>query len=250
MPKHLLFLVAFFGLLNLAFAQSGIEGIFEYEIVNHYKSEAIRQELIEKIRKVSEMIGGNGKLLRTAESAGTLLQFHIKEDSLLAFLTLFEDSLAQTIEVQLNFWAWLIDAESKQETFLSENAIEQMLEKNLQGDWQDKIRISSWFKTDYDQMIRHKKEKLTILGYECTLYELPSKSDDTVDFFWIAESLKPAKKQLLPYFFDSIFTPYGVILKKTQIHSLGESTRTIKKLELKTIESFAKELNALNLKLK
>gem|GEM_PF-3647185 len=230
-------------------AQSDFHGILEYETKTIYKSEQLRQELIEKTRKVSEMMGFDGHLLRQIESAGSHTQYLIKGDSLLAVSALLEDSLPHRMEVQMKFWAWLVDADTKTGNLLSEDAVDQMLEQHLQADWRDHIKVSHLFNTDYSLAIRHKKEKMTLLGYECTLYELPERTGTAVNFLWIAESLRPAKSQLLPYFFDPIFTPYGVVFKKTQIHSHGESVKTLIKIESKTVESFADQLNALSLNL-
>lgn len=239
---RLRFLILFLSLLSplSQAAQRGFEGTIEYVQIDEYHSEKDRQELLRKIEAVNQSLDLRHQIRMFSQDTSRII-FQVKEDSLIGKSFIGGESMPHQVQFQQGFRAQLFNPITGKKTKIGmdrkEEEWEEFLDENLHAHWRDRVKVGSWFKKDYDQLIRHPSEEKEILGYRCTLFELPAGRSTT--FYWIAESLRPGPKQDIPYFFQEIFTPHGMILR-TEYETnryLKRRIRQVSKLSMEKIES-------------
>jgi thiol-disulfide isomerase/thioredoxin len=87
--------------------------------------------------------------------------------------------------------------------------------------------VSEWFKTDYSKMKKLARRREVVNGFLCQMYELPSKiPGENPRYLWIAEEVKVGEQQQIPYFFDPIFSPKGLVVK-WEVSSKNMETKMI-----------------------
>jgi thiol-disulfide isomerase/thioredoxin len=196
-------------------AQSSMfEGIIEYTSILKQDSVFLRKTLTG-----FRNMGWTERQIRPFSADSTRFRYYIKQDSIWEEKYLSNDKEVYAIKYQAGFYAVILDVENGSRTVLSnEKSIEEYfngLEKNPDTpNWRDKIKVSEWFKTDYSKLKKVARRREMINGFLCQLYELPpSQLDGDPKYFWITEEVKGGVAQQLPYFFDQIFSPKGLIVK-------------------------------------
>lgn len=230
-----------------ASAQSGskpFEGIIDVTVIQK-QDPGFQQKTIEALKKL-----GWTDLVKTIMADSICTRFYIKQDSVWAETRRNREEKIDGINFQAGFYADLIDPEKGTRTVLGKTQeIEEFLEKNSNGEnWRDKIKVSSWYKTDYSKLRRLPKRKEVILGYKCTPYELPSDHQElnSTSIYWIAEDFLFDESQILPYHLNSMVTPLGVIMKMEYISKDMGSERLVRKITPGPIDPILPRLRSIN----
>jgi hypothetical protein len=209
------FLISFSFLLvsNVIQAQlSSFEGVIQYTVLLKQDQDYLINNLI-GFRK----LGLSEKEIRSFYADSIRFFYYVKQDSIWADKFINDDSSRYSINYQAGFQAEIINPYDSRRTVLGKTKeIEDDLDQNSSDpNWREKIKISEWFKTDYSKLKKIARRQEMINGFLCQLYELPSnRADGNSRFYWITEDIQGGKDQLIPYSFDGIFSPKGLIVKK------------------------------------
>ncbi len=195
--------------------KSHFEGVLEYTYFIKHDQEYLKKTL-DGFRK----LGTSERKLRFFYADSMHQRFYIKQDSLWEEVYLNDDTTIHSISFQAGFFLETIDPITGQRVILSnEKKIEEefnKLERNKDSPYsQDKINVSSWFRRDYSSLEKISRHREVIQTLTCQVYSLPSSIpgyDPT--FYWITDEVKAGVAQLIPYTFNSIFTPKGLIVKR------------------------------------
>ena len=246
MKRFLLILTLYIITLFFCFGQqAGFEGVLEYTIVFKYE-----QGFREKILMGLKSLGSNDKKLQFFQADSVRFRTYIKQDSIWEEAYLNDEKEIHKINFQAGFHAEVIDHYSGGRTMISNlKALEESLEKNASDpNWRDKIKVSELFNLDYSKLKKLRGSKEIIGGYLSQEYELPFSTppNSTPYRYWITEELPSDESQQLPYFFNSIFTPKGVILK-SEMNAKGiQNHKSIHKITPGPIDPILPRLRSIN----
>jgi thiol-disulfide isomerase/thioredoxin len=190
----------------------GFEGVIES--VTLFKHDSIFKK---KTIATYEKLGWE-KLIQSVKADSICRRIYIRHDSIWMENWINNDTLVKDYCYQAGMLAYLFDPQSGVKTQLGNHQeIEDFLDKNSNDpNWRDKINVGSWFKTDYSKLKRLPLKKIYLQGYLCTPYSFPAvgTAGEVENILWLAEDFPFDKqKQALPFHFNGLFTPRGLILR-------------------------------------
>ncbi|WP_373553892.1 TlpA family protein disulfide reductase [Haliscomenobacter sp.] len=234
------FIVPFYSLSQ----STGFEGVLEYAIVFKYEP-GFREKTVIGLKK----LGSTDRQIRFFQADSLRIRTYIKQDSIWEESYLDDDKDIYKINFQAGFHAEIIDHHSGSRTMLSNlKEVEDFLENNTEDpNWRDKIKVSEWFNLDYSKLRKLGRRKEMIGGYLCQEYELPLSTPNSKPYYyWITEDLPSNESQQIPYFFNPIFTPKGVVLKCDMKAPSIQNQKTIRKITPGPIDPILPRLRSIN----
>ncbi len=220
------------------------EGIIEYTIIYKHDPDYL-QKTINGFRNA----GWTERQIKPFYADSTRIRCYIRQDSIWEEHYLNDEPGIDKINYQAGFQAETIDLYSGNRTIFGKiKEIEDHLDKNTNDpNWRAKIKVGEWFKTDYSRLKKLARRKEMIQGYLCQVYELPpSIPDGTPYYYWITEDLIGGDEQQIPYFFNSIFTPKGSIIKREIKTKYVQTYKTLQKITPGPIDPILPRLRSLN----
>ncbi len=243
--KNLNLILLIFLFPSALYAQNdNFEGLIEYTIIFKRDPDYL-QKTINGFRNA----GWTERQIKPFYADSIRIRCYIKQDSIWEEQYLNDESGIDKINYQTGFQAEVLDPYSgKRTVFGKTKEYEDHIDKNTNDpNWREKIKVSEWFKTDYSRLKKLARRKEMIQGYLCQVYELPpSIPDGTPYYYWITEDFTGGEEQQIPYFFNSIFTPKGSIVRHEMNTKYGQTHKILRKITPGPIAPILPRLRSLN----
>jgi thiol-disulfide isomerase/thioredoxin len=231
MPSIQLSLLLLLCTFALKAQKSDFEGVVEYTSI-------VKQDSIfwQKTLAGFRNMGWTERQISSFSADSTRFRYYIKQDSIWEERYLNDDTVIYSVNYQAGFYAAVLDpVDGGRTVFSNEKAIEEYfkgLEKNPDApNWREEIKVSDWFKTDYSKLGKVPRRREVISGFLCQLYELPSSTPNSNPrYYWITDEVRGGVEQEIPYFFDLIFSPRGLIVKRGAFTQYIHSETTLRKI--------------------
>ena len=225
---------------------SSFEGILEYTVIN--KEDALKK------RKIIEDLKGAGwsemaDLMAKIDSTCSI--YYIKGDSIWGEMRINNSSQVFQYYYQVGLNAQIISPQTGHSTQLGKTKdFEQFMDNHTTENWREKIDVNELYKTDFSRYKKVKNKTKIIHGYDCSLYRYvsPQNSEES-SYYWIANDLVVTENQVLPYFFGSVITPFGVIMGSGFTLAEMSGDAVLKNIVHDSIDPILPKFNNLKLKI-
>ena len=244
MKKLSCFFLIYFS-LHVLHAQSLVfEGVIEYAVLFKHDPSYL-QKTLTGFRNA----GWTERQIKPFYADSARIRCYIKQDSIWEEHFFNNETQIDKINYQAGFKAEVLDPyDGSQTVFGKIKEYEDHIDKNTNDpNWREKIKVSEWFKTDYSRLKKLIRRKEMIQGYLCQVYELPpSTPGGTPYYYWITEDFTGGEEQQIPYFFNSIFTPQGAIVKYEMNTKFSQTHKILRKITPGPIDPILPRLRSLN----
>lgn len=200
----------------------------KWSYLKEYKSQKDAQEHQDKL---NTFYNKTGYTIQDRVSGNDI--FYISHDTLFSVLYYGINPIPKAYNIQIGRQeAYIYNYEIGFETSMLDDDVEKRYDYDLVENWRDSISSKSVLDRDYSKVKKLKKKEI-ILGFECDVYK--DKYSTGYTLYYVAHIVVPPVEQYPRIFFDRVFFPDGIMLRRKVIDKAYTLTQEVEELRFGNI---------------